>query len=206
MASKHPIILREIRTKTSSQRTATQVSKALSEGLLAIIPTDTVYGLAADPRCPEWHSRLCVAKGRPTNKPVAYLASSLEQIEDFGGKLNTLASKLSNRFWPGPLTMVLETDQGFRAFRVPDHPLTVMILEQCRHPLAVTSANRSGEPAPKTCDEAVSALGAYVGIAVDAGPAPVGQPSTVIRTKGEQIEVLREGSISEAKLRKAAEA
>ena len=167
----------------------------LARGELVVIPTETVYGLAADPRAPGAVEKIYGAKERPETKPIAFLAADLEQVRARGAVLEPAAVRLVRRFWPGPMTLVLKTPAGFVGFRVPDYQLTLSLLWKAGSALAVTSANRSGEPAALTAAEAADALGERVALVLDAGPSPGGVPSTVAKVDGDKVDVLRESAI-----------
>jgi L-threonylcarbamoyladenylate synthase len=172
-----------------------QVAAALARGELAVIPTETVYGLAADPKAPGAVEKMYGAKERPENKPVAFLAADLEQVRARGAVIEPAAVRLMHRFWPGPMTLALNTPAGFVGFRVPDYPVTLSLLWKIGSVLAVTSANRSGNEPALTAAEAAAALGKWVSLILDAGTSPGGVPSTVVKVDGEKVEVLREGAI-----------
>jgi L-threonylcarbamoyladenylate synthase len=169
---------------------------ALIRGVLVIVPTETVYGLAADPRFPGAEMALYAAKGRPDDKPVTLFAAGLEQVKARGVVLGEAGEKLARAFWPGPLTLVVSTPEGFTGFRVPGHAVPLALLRCVGSVLAVTSANRSGEAPAVTAEGAVAALGSKVALVLDAGPSPGGVPSTVVRVDGERVEILRDGAIS----------
>lgn len=172
-----------------------QTVSALARGELAVIPTETVYGLAADPRVPGAVERIYDAKKRPETKPIAFLAADLEQIRAFGVVMEPSAVRLMRRFWPGPLTLALKTRAGFVGFRVPDYPVTLRLLWKAGSALAVTSANRSGDKPALTAAEAVAALGERISLVLDAGISPGGMPSTVVKVDGGKIDILRYGAI-----------
>ncbi len=176
----------------------------LAAGELVVLPTETVYGLCADVlQVPAAGERLYEAKGRPADKPVAFLISSAAQVRAAGARLPPVAARLAERFWPGPLTLVLETEQGTTlGFRMPDHAVPLAVLRRLGRPLAATSANRSGEPDPRTAADAARAVGSSAALVLDAGPA-AGTPSTVVRLTGEVWSVLRPGAVSETDLRAA---
>ena len=174
---------------------------ALARGELVVLPTETVYGLAADPRVAGAMDRLYRVKARPEGKPVTRLAASVEQVATEAGGLTPAAEKLARRFWPGPLTLVLETTGGFEGFRVPAHAVALAVLRRAGHVLAVTSANRSGAPPSRTAPDAMRSLGGCVAVALDAGASPGGVASTVVRVRGGEIEVLRPGAIPESEIR-----
>ena len=176
------------------------IVSALKEGQLVILPTETVYGLAADPALPGAVEKIYEAKGRPDDKPLPLLAADAAVIENSGYSLGRIGQSLAAKFWPGPLTLVVKTPGGFKGFRVPDYPVTQAVLRQWGRLLAVTSANRSGEPAATRADEAADALGPWVACVLDAGPSPGGVPSTVVKIDGDRIEILREGFIPKEKI------
>jgi tRNA threonylcarbamoyl adenosine modification protein (Sua5/YciO/YrdC/YwlC family) len=177
-------------------RAARQAADCLARGGLVILPTDTVYGVAADPRVPGAEEALYRAKQRPADKAVARLAWSTDQVTGCGAQLNAAARRLAARYWPGPLTLVLPAPGGECGFRVPDHAVCLAVLQAAGTPLAVSSANRSGAAPAVTAEDAVRQLGEAAALTLDAGRVPGGEPSTVLRVAGEHVEILREGAIS----------
>jgi len=186
-----------------------EVVAALRRGALVILPTDTVYGVAAKPGMPGVprapgtpgaEERLFRVKRRPDNKPIALLAADCRQVEAFPAELGVVGRALADRYWPGALTMVLKTGDTWEGFRVPNHPATQAILKAVGGVLRVTSANMSGEAPALTAAAAVAALGSAVELAVDAGPAPGGVPSTVVKIGFGRCDVLREGAIPGAEI------
>eukprot|EP00667_Euglena_gracilis_P017912 EG_transcript_18943 len=177
------------------------VVSALRRGCLVVFTTETVYGLAADPTVEGAMDRICEAKGRDANKPVALMAASVEQVEELGADFGKAGMALAERYWPGPLTLVLQVPDGsFQGFRVPRHPIPLAIAKQFRQPLLLTSANRSGQPDARTAQEALAEVGEYVAVVLDSGPALAGVPSTVVKVEGDQLTLLREGAIPFRKL------
>ena len=175
---------------------------ALGAEQAIVLPTDTVYGVGALPDRPDAVASIFAAKGRPEKKALPVLGADLHALERVG-VFDESAMLLAKRFWPGPLTMVLRRASGFThdlggidadtiAVRVPAFPLTLDLL-RASGPLAVTSANRSGEPPAATVDEARSALSRSIRVFVDGGRVG-GAPSTVVSLVGEPI-VLREGAL-----------
>ena len=180
---------------------------ALHAGRPIVIPTDTVYGLAARFDLPAAVAALFAAKGRPDEKALPVLGASREQL-DAVATFAPDAERLATRFWPGPLTLVLPRTEGFShdlggedadtvAVRVPANDTTLELLRMSG-PLAVTSANLSGEPPCATVAEARSVLGENVAVYVDGGELR-GSPSTVVSLVN-GIEVLRPGAVSEAEI------
>ena len=175
---------------------------ALRRGALVIVPTETVYGLAADDRNPAAMEALFVAKGRPQDKPIALLAAGVAELERHGAQLPPAARRLAEKFWPGPLTLVLASPAGWLGFRIPDHPVMLALLRAWGGVLAVTSANRSGEPPATTAAAALAVLDPFVSLALDAGPAVGGVPSTVVKVDGDRVEVLRTGAIAAEEIKR----
>ncbi|MFH1477218.1 MAG: L-threonylcarbamoyladenylate synthase [Verrucomicrobiota bacterium] len=178
-------------------RMVDEVVATLRRGALVILPTDTVYGVAAEPRAAE---RLFRVKRRPANKPIALLAADIRQIKVCRVELGVIGHALAKRYWPGALTMVLKTGAAWQGFRVPNHPVTQAILKAFGGVLCVTSANLSGAKPALTAAAAVAALGSAVELVVDAGSAPGGVPSTVVKIGYERCDVLREGAIPAAEI------
>jgi L-threonylcarbamoyladenylate synthase len=174
-------------------------------GLVAF-PTDTVYGVAAHLSRPEAIRRLYVVKGRSTDKAIAVLVGRVDDLASVTADLTPAARALARRFWPGPLTLVLARHPGLPAavsalatvgVRLPDHPVARALLEQVG-PLAVTSANRTGEANPLTAADVLAQLGGRIELIVDGGRVPGGVPSTVVDCTGPVPQVLREGPVTAA--------
>lgn len=181
-----------------------RVAQALQRGGLAIIPTDTVYGIAAHPACSAAVERLFGAKRRDAGKPVALLACDIATIEGYGAQLDETLRRLAARFWPGALTVVLSTPQGSEGFRIPAFEPTLRLLRECGGSLRTSSANLSGAAPALTADAAVRTLGADVEVVLDAGPVSGGVASTVVGMEQGRLLILREGAISADAIRAAA--
>lgn len=197
--------------KVNFLSTARQAAEALQKGSLVIIPTDTVYGITADPRVPGAVERLYEAKGRDKSKPIPLLAASITEVEKYGAIFGELERRLAERFWPGPLTLVLEVTTGNQnsafgnrhsneGFRVPDCEITLAVLRETGGILRVTSANRSGEPPALTAEEAIRYLESFVDAVLDAGAVSGGTPSTVVKVENGKIQILRKGAIGSDQL------
>ena len=168
------------------------VAAVLNAGGVAVIPTDTVYGLAAHPGFPEAVERLYSIKGREKRKKIALLAADPAAVEAFGSPLPPKARELAAKHWPGALTMVV----GDEGFRVPDHAWTRRLLAACGGVLRVTSANLSGGQPATDAPQALADVGLSADVVVDDGPSPDGVPSTFVRVCADGgIEVLRHGSL-----------
>ena len=186
------------------------VADALAAGAVVAYPTDTLYGLAVDPRNPAAVHRLLALKGRAPDTAVPVIAADLEQVEAQAGRLTALDRRLAERFWPGPLSLVIDAwtslapgvvgADGTVAVRVPAHAVARAIARLAGHPITATSANRSGARPPATADDVVAGLGDAVAIVVDAGPTPGGAPSTIVRVREGRMDLVREGAIPWARV------
>jgi len=173
-----------------------QASTLLNKGGVVVIPTDTVYGIAAHPAKPEALARICTIKGRPTGKPVALLAADRLAVERFGADFPLAAQRLAERYWPGALTLVLPCGETFEGFRVPAHQGACALLAACGGVLRVTSANLSGEMPAVSAVSALQEVGLEADLVLDDGMSPGGVPSTVVKvTQAGELTVLREGAI-----------
>ena len=169
-----------------------KAAEVLNRGGVAVIPTDTVYGLAARPDFPEAVKRLYTIKGREAKKPIALLASDIAAIGRFGYPIEGKARELAERHWPGALTTVI----GAEGFRIPDHAETRELIAVCGGVLRVTSANLSGRRPATDAPQALADVGLSADYVVDDGVSPGGVPSTVVRINPDgSLEVLREGSV-----------
>jgi L-threonylcarbamoyladenylate synthase len=178
---------------------------ALRAGGLVVIPTDTVYGLAALPTHAESVQAIYRAKGRPEGMHLPVLAPSLAQVRQLGVDLSDGAASLAQRWWPGPLTMVLGFDtrcprpgwlhgRDEVAVRIPQHAFLLALL-QATGVLLVTSANPHGVPTPATAPEVTDQLGVTPSLVVDGG-ARDGEPSTLVNLRTGRAVVEREGALS----------
>jgi L-threonylcarbamoyladenylate synthase len=176
----------------------------LLAGEAIAFPTDTVYGIGVRADSADAIEKLYRIKARSFEKPIPVMVASVEQLEQVASIVSTPARRLAASFWPGPLTMVIPkrgdlpgnlTQQPGVGVRIPDHPFTLNLLERCG-PLAVTSANLSGQ-AEALCAKAVlTQLDGRIALVVDGGDSPGGKASTVVDLTGEQLRILREGPIS----------
>jgi L-threonylcarbamoyladenylate synthase len=193
---------------SSSDPTAVARAAALLQaGELVAFPTDTVYGVGAPFSNAAAVQRIYVAKGRPERKGIPILLASLADLQLIASGASKGAHRLMAAFWPGPLTLILPkspalpptvTQTASVAVRLPDHRLTRALIAAVGIPLAVTSANRSGEPA--TTDPAVvrQSLEGRIAAVLDGGIAPGGLPSTIVDCTVEPPRVLRSGPIASA--------
>ena len=177
-----------------------EAAAALSRGELVAFPTDTVYGLAAGH---DHVRKLYVAKDRPKEKRIPVLLSDASNLEA-SAQVTPAARALAERFWPGPLTIVLVAPRrGTLAFRVPDHPLARRLISAFGGGLPVTSANRSGQPDARTAQDVIAQLDGRIALVLDGGPTPGHISSTIVDCTTQDVKVLREGAISTQEIRSA---
>ncbi|QYJ05623.1 threonylcarbamoyl-AMP synthase [Nocardioides panacisoli] len=184
-------------------------SRAIQRGELVVFPTDTVYGLAADAFDPAAVKRLLEAKGRGRDMPPPVLVSSPGTVDALATRVPDYARSLITAHWPGALTLVCHQQQSLRwdlgdtrgtvAVRMPDHDLARDLLERTG-PLAVSSANLTGEPAAVDADAAEQMLDGRVALVVDGGASGGATPSTIIDATAERPRLLRRGAIDVADL------
>jgi L-threonylcarbamoyladenylate synthase len=170
-----------------------RAGEILRRGGLVAFPTETVYGIAVAATVPEAVERLYAIKGRPRSKPMTVMVSDVAEVRRRCPRLPAAAERLMERFWPGPLTLVLKDAAGhMTGFRVPNHPLAVGLL--------VPSANRSSHPAPTTAEAVLREFPDELDLVIDGGSAEGGVPSSVVQVTDEGIDVLRAGAIPEARI------
>ena len=184
--------MQTVRTDEAGLATAARV---LTSGGIAVIPTDTVYGLAAHPGFPAAVERLYEIKHRAAKKPIALLASDAEGAAKFLGGMDAQATRIAKKHWPGALTLVLPKGEAFEGLRVPDHDWTRRLLSACGGVLRVTSANLSGQRAAIDAPEALAAIGLSADLVVDDGISPGGVASTVAKVANGEITILRQGPV-----------
>jgi L-threonylcarbamoyladenylate synthase len=192
-------------TRTDSGDGVEAAVYALRRGQLVVIPTDTVYGLAADAFSPEAVSLLLEAKGRSRDMPTPVLVPNVRTLDGLIDDVPPIARELAEAFWPGPLTLVvvhaatlawdLGETKGTVAIRMPLDKVALSVLEQTG-PLAVSSANRSGLPPATDCAEAARQLGTAVEVYLDGGESGEPVPSTILDLTGDKPVILRLGALS----------
>ena len=184
-------------------RAVERARSALSKGELVAIPTDTVYGLAANVWDGRAVSRLYAVKGRDEIKAVPVLLAGWHSIQEVADQPSSGVRRLADRFWPGPLTLVVrrlstvptEVSSGDSiGVRVPNHPFALKLL--AAGPLAVTSANLSSRPSTRTAQAVLEELAGRIALVIDGGETPGGVPSTVLDCTVNPPRLLREGPIS----------
>jgi L-threonylcarbamoyladenylate synthase len=169
----------------------------LEAGELVVVPTETVYGIACNPAHLE---KLYAAKERDRGKPIARLAASFEQVEALGADFGAHGLALAKKYWPGPLTLVLDTPDGPTGFRVPNHEVPLALARAFGRPIALTSANKSGGADAVSAPEAFQSLENHVALFLDAGECSGKVPSTVVQCLESSVKILREGAVSKAEI------
>ena len=186
-------------------------ARAVQAGQLVVLLTDTVYGIGADAFDLTAVTDLLAAKGRGRDMPVPVLVGSWSTIDGLVSYVPAQTRSLIEAFWPGGLTLVVEhapslawdlgDSRGTVAVRMPLHPVALELLERTG-PMAVSSANRSGQAAARTAEEAQDQLAGSVQVYLDGGPASVGVASTIVDVTTETPRVLREGAVTVEALRR----
>ncbi|MFZ2501317.1 MAG: L-threonylcarbamoyladenylate synthase [Nocardioides sp.] len=196
-------------TEDEQAEAVAAAAMAIHRGQLIVFPTDTVYGVGADAFDPESVQDLLDAKGRGRQAPPPVLVSAVSTLDALATDVPDYARALVAEFWPGALTVVCNQQASLRwdlgetygtvALRMPDHPIALAVLARTG-PLAVSSANLTGEPAATTADEAMAMLGESVSAILDAGPSPGAASSTIIDATGPEPRLLRAGALAIGRL------
>lgn len=185
-----------------------QALQVFKEGGMVAFPTDTVYGLGASAYHSQAIARIYEVKGRLRENPIPILIASMLDLSRVSLSPPPMARRLAKRFWPGPITLIVWRKPTLPdeisplptvGIRVPDHPVAQALLT-IAGPLAVTSANKSGDPVACTASEVLEGLGGSIDLILDGGRTPGGEPSTVVDCTRASPRILREGPISEAEI------
>jgi len=208
--------------------TGMRLAKAsLGRHELVVLPTDTVYGIGCNAFSAQGVAALLAAKGRGPQSPPPVLIPNINNLYALAETVPDVAKRLAETFWPGALTMILRAQpslqwdlgetKGTVALRMPDHKIALALLEEVG-PMAVSSANLTGEPAATTCQQAEAYLGSSVKVYLDGGPSPKGEASTILdltsiedsydengtlSTTG-KIRIVRRGALRETQIRSVA--
>lgn len=186
----------------------------LKKGGLVVFPTETVYGLAANALDPKAIKKIFKVKGRPENKPLIILIAKLEDLPLVAEDIPKEAYTLAEKFWPGPLTLVLKTSDiipeeitaggGTVAVRFSSHPVALALTAELGSPITASSANLSSKPSHKTVDGILKDFknSKEIELILDAGETPIGKPSTILDLTKHPPIILREGSITKEQIAK----
>jgi len=197
-----PVILR-VEADRVDAALIERAAEMIRAGLVVAYPTDTLYGLAVDPRNAEAVRRLFALKGRPETSALTLIAAGREQVMDCA-EMSAHGERLAAGFWPGPLTILLRAKPAVAAdvlaggttvgVRVPAHPVAVALARAAGVCITATSANRSGQPPATTADGVAAALPGIDAI-VDGGPARGGPPSTIVDASERDVTLVRAGAV-----------
>jgi len=178
-----------------------QAAKTIAAGGLVIIPTETVYGIAANSLDKEALDKLYEIKKRSKDKPFAMLIADKLKAGEFACDIPIAAYKLMHKFWPGPLTILLKAINGGKVgLRMPDNQIALKIIEQALVPVACPSANIAGTPAPVNFTQAIKDMDGLVDLAVDGGQAKIGVESTIVDLNVEPFTITRSGAIKDEEI------
>jgi L-threonylcarbamoyladenylate synthase len=179
---------------------------ALRGGGVVAFPTETFYGLAADPRSASAITKIFSLKARPPDQPLPLIAADTAQVAEQVGTLTPLAARLASHGWPGALTLVIPASPrlcedvhlstGKVAVRVPANAVARLMARCAGHPITATSANISGEPPASTAEDVVRSFGDRIDVLIDAGPTPGGLPSTIVDATGTSPVLVRAGVVA----------
>lgn len=192
----------------SSPEAIPNALEILRSGGLIAFPTDTVYGVGALAFDGKAIESIYAAKDRPVEKAIPILIADMEDMEKVGMDISQTAYRLAARFWPGPLTCIIPKQPTLPAaisatntvgVRVPDHGVARALL-RAAGPMAVTSANISGQPSPSTAEEVYNQLNGRIPLIIDGGRTPGGVPSTVVDCSTPELKIIRAGPLSEKDL------
>lgn len=183
-----------------------QAGKILSEGGLVAFPTETVYGLGADAMDARASAKIYAAKGRPSDNPLIVHIADLDALKDIASEVPETAGKLARRFWPGPLTMIMnksekvpfETTGGLStvAVRMPSHPVALALIRASGTYIAAPSANTSGRPSPTMASHVLQDMNGKIQAVVDGGKVGIGIESTIVDLTADPPMILRPGYIT----------
>ena len=188
--------------ETLLQDSPLAISRAAAElrcGHVIAAPTETVYGLMAIWKSADARQEIYRLKHRPADKRLQMLAPDVETAVMAGLKPNAMLKKIGDAFWPGPLTVIVEANDGDTiGLRIPNHPFILKLLRELGEPLAATSANLSGTPAAVTSSAAVANLDGRPALLIDGGEVTVtgGASSTVVSIVGGDLKILRQGPVT----------
>ncbi|MDB4349402.1 L-threonylcarbamoyladenylate synthase [Omnitrophica bacterium] len=177
-------------------------AEIIRNGGLVAFPTETVYGLGGNLLNKNVIDRLYKIKRRPADKPLTIHISNIDAVKEMVAHIPPFAQRLIDRFWPGPLTIILNSKDGKSVgFRMPSNKVALCLIEASGVPVVAPSANISGNRPPRKIEEVLEDLDEGIDMVLDGGPTEVGIESTVVDATSFPCKVLREGAIAEAELK-----
>ncbi len=196
----------KIDTEKPQEQYIRRAAEIIREGGLVAFPTETVYGLGAHAFLPQALKRIFSAKGRPQDNPLILHVAAVEEVKDLAADIPLKAQVLMERFWPGPLTLILkklphipaEVTAGLEtvALRMPEHKTALALIKEAGVPLAAPSANRSGYPSPTMAEHVYADLNGRIEAILDSGPTGLGLESTILDVTQETPVILRPGGVT----------
>ena len=193
----------KIDPKNPDTKLISRAAKVLREGGLVAFPTETVYGLGANMLDKKALDKLYEVKKRPKAKPFTAHIAALKTIRELGCAITKEAQAFVDKFWPGPLTLILKSKDGGRiGFRMPDNNIALELIRSSKVPVAAPSANYSGKSAPTTAEDVLKQLDGKIDIVLDGGATHIGIESTIMDLTSEPFRILREGAIKRRELLK----
>lgn len=191
-------IVLKVDPEAPNKRSISKAADVIKKGGLVAFPTETVYGLGANAEDEKAVARLYKVKQRPRTKPFTVQISDINAIKDvWGCEFTKIAAALTDKFWPGPLTIILKSRKGENiGFRMPKHKIALSLIHEAGVPLYVPSANLSGSRPPATAADVLKELDGKIDIVIDGGPADLGVESTVVDLTVKPAQILREGAIT----------
>jgi tRNA threonylcarbamoyl adenosine modification protein (Sua5/YciO/YrdC/YwlC family) len=203
-----PAELLKINSSQPEPKLITYAAERIRQGQVLGMPTDTFYGLAADPVNLRAVERIYEIKNRSRHKPLSLLVESIDQASDLARNAPGVFDELANKYWPGPLTIIVKASSrlplkvtantGNVALRVPDAPIPVAIIREIGFPITATSANLLGSAECTTAECVRDQMGEHISIIVNGGPTKRDVPTTIVDLSGDltQWQIIREGAIS----------
>lgn len=201
----------QIHNRSPERARIVRAAELVRQGQVIAIPTDTFYGLAANPFDSSAVQKIFAIKNRPESQPLLLLVDSLEMAADLSAAPPPEFYRLAERFWPGPLTIVVEASPklpppvtahtGRIGLRLPSAPIPVALIEAAGCPLTATSANVADGKECTTAQQVNDSLGSQLPLIVDGGDSRTAQPSTVLDLRPNSWEILREGAVSEKEIK-----
>lgn len=195
-----------ITINSGRERAFARCRDVVKAGGVIAFPTDTFYGLGADPDDAGAVNRIFAIKGRQPDQPILLLISHRGEVERWAARVTPAAERLMRQYWPGPLTLVFPAKPGVLkeltggtgtiGLRVPGNEVTRELLGFLGTALTGTSANTSGGPGPRTAEDVMRDIGGQIDLVLDGGPSEAGKPSTIIDVASEQPRTIREGAIT----------
>ncbi|MDP3804629.1 MAG: L-threonylcarbamoyladenylate synthase [Candidatus Omnitrophota bacterium] len=195
-------VVLKVDPRRPDKKSISQAADIIKKGGLVAFPTETVYGLGANILDEKAIKRLYKVKNRPRSKPFTVQISDISALKDvWGCRLTKEAAALADKFWPGPLTVILKSKKGENiGFRIPRHNIALSLIRRAKVPICVPSANLSGNRPPTTAGDVLKELDGKIDLIIDGGATGVGVESTVVDLTVKPVKILREGAVTRSSL------